>query len=103
MSSSVRESDSLVRYGGEEMAVLANHTPPADALVVAERLRREIEVGARKALRDAQGARREITVSIGVAGCDAGTKPARNLFELAEKALAKAKREGGNRVSGSAT
>ncbi len=99
MSSSVRESDSLVRYGGEEMALLATHTPPADAMVLAERLRREIEVGARKALRDAQGARREITVSVGVAGCEAGTKPASNLFELAGQALAKAKREGGNRVA----
>jgi diguanylate cyclase (GGDEF)-like protein len=101
MSSSIRESDSLVRYGGEEMAVLATHTPFADALVVAERLRREIEVGARKALRDAQGARRAITVSVGVAGCDAGTKPGEDLFKLAEQALARAKQEGGNHVAGS--
>lgn len=98
MSGSVRESDVLVRYGGEEMAVVAPHTAPGTAMLVAERLRRDIEVGARKALREAQGARRAITVSIGVAGREAGAKPARDLFELAEEALRKAKVEGRNRV-----
>ena len=99
MSGSVRESDVLVRYGGEEIAVVAPHTPPAIAMVVAERLRRDIEVGARKALLEAQGARRAITVSIGVAGREASEPPTRELFELAEQALRKAKNEGRNRVS----
>lgn len=102
ISGSMRESDVLVRYGGEEMAVLATHTPPQDAMGLAERLRRDIEVGARKALREAQGAKRAITVSIGVAGRPEGKSGARapdEIFELAEQALAQAKREGGNRVS----
>lgn len=98
LSGGVRESDVLVRYGGEEIAVVATHTTPADAMVVAERLRRDVEVGARKALREAQGARRAITVSIGVAGRDAGAKPESDLFDLAEKALRRAKNEGRNRV-----
>lgn len=100
LSSSVRESDLLVRYGGEEIAILAPHTPPAAALAVAERLRRDIEVGARKALREAQGARQAITVSIGVAGREAGAQPASDLFALAESALQTAKRGGRNRVAG---
>lgn len=99
LSGSLRESDLLVRYGGEEIAVLAMHTPPAVALTIAERLRREIEVGARKALLEAQGARRAITVSIGVAGHGAGAPATRDLLEIAEKALAKAKNEGRNRVA----
>src|SRR5471032_1001265 len=98
LSGGVRESDVLVRYGGEELAVVATHTPPAAAMAVAERLRREVEVGARKALREAQGARRAITVSIGVAGRDAGAKPESDLFKAAEAALRRAKSEGRNRV-----
>lgn len=98
LSGGVRESDVLVRYGGEEIAVVATHTPPAAAMAVAERLRREVEVGARKALREAQGARRAITVSIGVAGREAGVKAGPDLFEAAERALRRAKDEGRNRV-----
>ena len=98
LSGGVRESDVLVRYGGEEIAIVATHTEPAAAMAVAERLRREVEVGARKALREAQGARRAITVSIGVAGRVAGAKPEGDLFEIAERALRRAKSEGRNRV-----
>lgn len=97
LSGGVRESDVLVRYGGEEIAVVATHTPPEAAMAVAERLRRDVEVGARKALREAQGARRAITVSIGVAGRDAGAKGG-DLFAQAEQALRRAKDEGRNRV-----
>ena len=98
LSGGVRESDVLVRYGGEEVAVVATHTPPDAALAVAERLRRDVEIGARKALREAQGARRAITVSIGVAGREAGAKAGGDLFALAEQALRRAKSEGRNRV-----
>ncbi len=98
LSGGVRESDVLVRYGGEELAVVATHTAPAAAMAVAERLRRDVEVGARKALLEAQGARRAITVSIGVAGREAGVKADGDLFELAQGALRRAKSEGRNRV-----
>lgn len=98
LSGGVRESDVLVRYGGEEVAVVATHTAPDAALAVAERLRRDVEVGARKALREAQGARRAITVSIGVAGREAGAQAGGDLFALAEQGLRRAKSEGRNRV-----
>lgn len=98
LSGGVRESDVLVRYGGEEIAVVATHTPPDAAVAVAERLRRDVEVGARKALREAQGARRAITVSIGVAGLEAGAKGGGDLFARAEQGLRRAKSEGRNRV-----
>jgi diguanylate cyclase (GGDEF)-like protein len=98
LSGGVRESDVLVRYGGEEIAVVATHTAPAAAMAVAERLRRDVEVGARKALLEAQGARRAITVSIGVAGREAGMKADSDLFAAAQTALARAKSEGRNRV-----
>ena len=103
LGASLRGSDLLVRYGGEEMAVLATHTPPAVAALVAERLRRDIEIGARKALLAAQGARHAITVSIGVAGREAGTHGADDLFAMAEQALQTAKKQGRNRVALSAS
>ncbi len=84
--------------GGQSMLKLATHTEPAAAMAVAERLRREVEVGARKALREAQGARRAITLSIGVAGRAADAKPEGDFFEIAERALRRAKSEGRNRV-----
>src|SRR3954469_22041940 len=83
---------------GAKIAVVATHTPPAAAMAVAERLRRDVEVGARKALLEAQGARRAITVSMGVAGREAGEKPDSDLFKAAEGALRRAKAEGRNRV-----
>ena len=98
LAASLRGSDLMVRYGGEEIAILATHTPPLAAAAVAERLRREIEVGARKALRAAQGARHTITVSIGVAGRNAGDLRTDDLFYLAEQALQDAKKQGRNRV-----
>ncbi len=98
LAASLRGSDLMVRYGGEEMAVLATHTPPAAAVVVAERLRRDIEIGARKALRASQGARHAITVSIGVASREAGAHGADDLFAMAEQALQTAKNQGRNRV-----
>jgi diguanylate cyclase (GGDEF)-like protein len=98
LSRSLRTSDVVVRYAGEELAILATDTPPDMAGSVAERLRRDVEVGARKALREAQGARRTITVSAGVAGIDAGVKAKTDIFGCAEKALEQAKRQGKNRV-----
>lgn len=98
LAAGLRTSDVLVRYAGEEMAVLATDTAPAGAVLVAERLRREVEAGARKALRQAQGARRPITVSAGVVGIEAGAKGRYDLFSAAERALGQAKAEGKNRV-----
>ncbi len=81
------------------IAILATHTPPAAALAVADRLRREVEAGARKALREAKGARHAITVSIGVAGHEAGAASTGDLFAMAAEALKKAKSDGRNRVA----
>lgn len=98
VSESLRESDTMVRYAGEELAVILPHTAPQAAYTVAERLRGSIGAGARQALRDVLGAKRAITVSIGVAGRDCGQPMDGDLFELANDALKKAKAQGYNRV-----
>ena len=86
------------RYGGEEIAILATHTPPGATMAVAERLRRDIEIGARKALREAQGARDAITVSMGLPGAKRVLRPVR-FVRVGRKGLADGKGAGRNRVA----
>lgn len=98
VAESLRGSDVKVRYAGEELTVILPHTPPRAAYTVAERLRGAIGAGARQALRDVLGARRAITVSIGIAGRETGQPLDGDLFEAANGALEQAKAQGYNRV-----
>ena len=92
---SVRDMDTVNRYGGEEFAVILPQTDPANGLRVAERIRENVaatplEAGLAGPLR--------LTVSIGLAVYpdDAGGKS--GLIECADRALYAAKRTGKNRV-----
>ncbi|MHB2050809.1 GGDEF domain-containing protein [Pseudomonas hunanensis] len=86
----------LARLGGEEFVVMLPGLAPERATFIAERLRRAIQD-----LHVVQADQRlQITVSIGVAGCDADM-PAPSLDELlasADQALYRAKARGRNRV-----
>jgi diguanylate cyclase (GGDEF)-like protein len=95
---SLRGSDVTLRYAGEELTAILPHTPPRAAYTAAERLRGAIGAGARQALRDVLGARRAITVSVGVAGLEGGESLEGDLLALAAQALGKAKAAGYNRV-----
>jgi len=93
--SELREGDAVGRWGGEEFLVLLPHTDPAEAAMLAERLRtavadRPVNVGDGEVL--------HVTVSIGVAS-SAGTDP-HALIGLADKALYDAKAAGRNRTAG---
>jgi diguanylate cyclase (GGDEF)-like protein len=92
----VRSTDIAARYGGEEIAIILRPTSAADALLVAEKLRAEIE-----ALHLPQGDG-WVTASIGVATALArhgGTmRMPESLLLAADNALYQAKREGRNRV-----
>jgi diguanylate cyclase (GGDEF)-like protein len=91
----VRASDTPVRYGGEEFAVLLRQANLEQAQEVAERIRRSI------ATMDATelGAGRSVTVSIGVAVSGGGQVDVPGLLELADQALYRAKRQGRNMVA----
>lgn len=97
ISEHLRNCDVAARYGGEEFAVIATHTRPDGAVLVAERVRAAVEREARRALAE-HAADRAVTVSIGVAGCETATKNCERLFERADAALFEAKRAGRNRV-----
>jgi len=89
----IRKTDMLFRYGGEEFVVLLSNTGREGALLLAERIRREIEnmkirIGA-SAL--------PVTVSLGVASLR-GLENGQSLFERADAALYQAKSAGRNCV-----
>lgn len=95
----LRESDVLVRYGGEEFIVIAPHTSLLPARDLAERLRERIE-GQNFNLHLEPCAISEIslTVSIGVASFDDEIDSLDKLIQAADKNLYRAKHEGRNQV-----
>jgi len=92
--SELRQGDALGRYGGEEFLVVLPGATPANAEVVAERIRLRIE--AMPVL--VSGVRIGLTLSIGIAGLDAGIATPRELIERADMALYRAKSSGRNCV-----
>jgi diguanylate cyclase (GGDEF)-like protein len=90
--STCRSRDVAARFGGDELAVLLPRTRASEAKVVAERIRTEI------ARRRPELALR-VTVSIGVADLEgAASATSAALFEAADAALYRAKRDGRDRV-----
>lgn len=90
----IRESDSVGRVSGEEFLVVAPETDAGGAAVLAERLRAGVEAAA------TQYNSRPIrmTVSIGFAAADAGTRVGYDqIMEAAAEALKEAKEAGRNR------
>lgn len=94
--STVRASDMVCRYGGEEFCVLLHGTSPAMACATAERIRARIEAECGIGLKKERILR--ITASLGVASFDARSTNVESLIAGADRALYRAKREGRNRV-----
>ena len=91
--SSLRETDTAYRYGGEEFCVLLRETDISAAMVVAERLR--LTIAQRFA---GEGGSPMVTASLGVAGIPGDATDARALVAAADRALYAAKAAGRNRV-----
>jgi len=88
----VRASDIVYRYGGEEFVVLAADLAPAFAWVLAERIRMAVHDRTERELGLA------VTVSIGLAVGPTDGTDLRNLFAEADRRLYRAKAEGRNRT-----
>ena len=100
LQEAVRSIDRVVRYGGEEFAVVLPETPVTEALQVAERLR-QIIVANPFLLRQDEGSwppQIPITVSIGVAQLPGDADSGDTLIAAADRALYIAKHQGRNRT-----
>ena len=87
----IRNTDALVRWGGEEFVILCGDTPIQNAQFLAEKLRHAIET--------TQLIKQQVvTCSFGIAEMVAGEDPKR-LFDRADKALYASKQAGRNRVT----
>ncbi len=92
----LRQQDVLARVGGEEFAVLLPEVEVAGARVAAEKVRKLVE-GARFLVDTKEFG---CTVSIGITTFDARVTSAAALYEMADKNLYLAKKQGRNRVVG---
>jgi diguanylate cyclase (GGDEF)-like protein len=94
LKSILRSSDHVARYGGEEFAILAPETGREGASLLAERIRREVEL-----LEIPVGEKLvRITCSVGVAVREGGLSSCQ-LIRRADMALYQAKHSGRNRVA----
>jgi two-component system, cell cycle response regulator len=97
IAATTRRTDLVARYGGEEFCVVLCGADCGQALQHAERLRRviadhEFQHGAHQPLG-------RVSISIGVATFPDDAREVQTLFEAADQALYRAKREGRNRVA----
>lgn len=86
---SFRGNDILGRYGGDEFIFLLPGTPPKMAMTVAERFRRNIEVGSNP----------KFTVSVGVSTYPQDGRTVREIIDAADQALYRSKERGRNQVN----
>jgi len=97
----VRSSDLLVRLGGDEFCLVLTNVSLAEALIVAEKIRKISTDSIKADGLSADGTAVELTVSLGVfAWSTAKTLDVSQALDQADKALYQAKADGGNQVIG---
>jgi len=94
--SNLRRTDAPFRYGGEEFAVILPATSREGALIILEKVRKEIEDFPFEYREKQPGGK--VSVSIGIATYPIDTKNAEDLVNCADKALYQAKATGKNRM-----
>ncbi len=93
----VRKVDIVARYGGEEFCLVLPRVAKAEAMEVAEKLRRSIAAAALPGPEG--GTALHVTISVGVATLGIDADDAASLLEKADAALYEAKRLGRDRVA----
>jgi diguanylate cyclase (GGDEF)-like protein len=93
----VRTGDVACRYGGDEFALLLAETPASQAMLVAERIRVDVEETFTR--RPLFGRQLRLTASVGIATVPAGGAGNEPPIATADRALYDAKHKGGNCVA----
>lgn len=91
----LRESDICFRYGGDEFLIILAHTNLADAVVVAERIRLQVE---KKRFLAREGLDIRLTASIGVASVPDHATTKVQILKAADEALYGVKKAVRNKV-----
>jgi two-component system cell cycle response regulator len=94
MRETLREQDSIIRWGGEEFILVLPDTKLAAAVPIANRVRAAVEAGG---ITFADAAL-SVTVSAGVCEARAEDRSVTEVIRVADSALYEAKRTGRNRV-----
>jgi len=94
LKKSVRSSDIVCRYGGEEMVIILTNTQKPEAITTAEKICKAVAAKPFK-LGDKEVS---VTISIGVATYPDNAPNVADMIEYADKCLYKAKEGGRNRV-----
>lgn len=94
MLDTLRKTDLVFRYGGEEFVAILTETPLDKAVIPLERLRQAIEAYPFTY----HGNEFQVTVSIGVNSTDSEAETAGEFLDGADRALYSAKNTGRNRV-----
>jgi two-component system cell cycle response regulator len=84
----VRDSDTVVRYGGDEFVVLLVETNADEAMIVAERMRKMIEA---ESFVKETGLSIRLTISIGIAAFPEHANTKQTLLNLADQAMYRGK------------
>jgi len=84
----VRETDTVVRYGGDEFVVVLVETNSQEALSVAERMRRQV---AERRFGEEFGLDVRLTISIGIAAFPEHASTKQHLLSLADQAMYRGK------------
>ncbi|MFQ5455980.1 MAG: diguanylate cyclase [Nitrospirota bacterium] len=94
----LRDIDIIARYGGDEFSIIMPNTSSDHALIIAERIRKNIEG---RVITGKNGIVINVTVTIGIASfpLDTGSSIPEKLVEYADIALYKAKIKGRNKIS----
>lgn len=96
IKASLREMDIVARYGGEEFCAVLPGTSKAEALIVAERIRYEIEKEKFPGEKDIPQIR--LTASLGIASFPEDGRTFTSLVHASDVALYEAKASGRNRI-----
>lgn len=96
MNNSIRANDILVRFGGEEFAMIMPQTTQEEAFNVLERIRNNIYTLMFPALKKFEG--KKLTISTGIAMYPASGEQMESLIVSADRALYKAKMQGKNQT-----